>query len=63
MTNGTIEYMVKELGSERVLYGSDAPMRDPFPQFGWVVYADISEEDKKNILGRNMQRILSDVKL
>ena len=63
VTNGSIEYMVKELGSERVLYGSDAPMRDPFPQFGWVVYADISEEDKRNILGRNMQKILSDVKL
>ncbi|HEX9655153.1 MAG TPA: amidohydrolase family protein [bacterium] len=63
VTNGTIEYMVKELGSERVLYGSDAPMRDPFPQFGWVVYADISEEDKRNILGRNMQRILSEVKV
>jgi predicted TIM-barrel fold metal-dependent hydrolase len=63
VTNGTIEYMVKEVGSERVLYGSDAPMRDPFPQFGWVVYADISEEDKRNILGKNMQKILADVKL
>jgi predicted TIM-barrel fold metal-dependent hydrolase len=62
VTNGTIEYMVRELGSERVLYGSDAPMRDPYPQFGWVVYADISEDDKRNILGRNMQKILSAVK-
>lgn len=63
VTNGSIEFMVRELGSERVLYGSDAPMRDPFPQFGWVVYADISETDKRNILGRNMERILSEVKL
>jgi predicted TIM-barrel fold metal-dependent hydrolase len=63
VTNGSIEYMVREIGSERVLYGSDAPMRDPFPQFGWVAYADISEEDKRNILGRNMQKILSAVKL
>lgn len=63
VTNGTIEYMVRELGSERVLYGSDAPMRDPFPQFGWVAYANISEEDKRKILGRNMQRILEQVKL
>ena len=61
--NGSIEYMVREVGSERVLYGSDAPMRDPFPQFGWLAYADISEEDKRNILGRNMQRILEQVKL
>ncbi|NOY58271.1 MAG: amidohydrolase family protein, partial [Calditrichaeota bacterium] len=41
--SGIIEYMVREMGSERVLYGSDAPMRDPYPQFGWVAYADISE--------------------
>ncbi len=63
VTNGAIEYMVEEVGSERVIYGSDAPMRDPFPQFGWVVYADITEEDKRNILGRNMQRIFDAVKL
>ncbi len=57
------EYIVRELCSKRVLYGSDAPMRDPFPQFGWVVYADISEADKRNILGKNMQGILEQVKL
>ncbi len=61
--SGIIEYMVRELGSERVLYGSDAPMRDPYPQFGWVAYADISEDDKRNILGRNMQKILKRVRL
>lgn len=61
--SGSIEYMVGELGSERVIYGSDAPMRDPYPQFGWVVYADIAENDKRNILGNNMQRILRRVKL
>ncbi|MFN3398613.1 MAG: amidohydrolase family protein, partial [Sulfurimicrobium sp.] len=63
VTSGVIEYLVRELGAERVLYGSDAPMRDPFPQFGWVAYANISEEDKRNILGRNMQQILAQVKL
>ncbi|MBC7187999.1 MAG: amidohydrolase family protein, partial [Calditrichaeota bacterium] len=63
VTNGVIEFMVEELGSERVLYGSDAPMRDPYPQFGWVAYADLPEEDKRNILGRNMQRILDRVAL
>ncbi|MCR4438060.1 MAG: amidohydrolase family protein [bacterium] len=63
VTNGVIEFMLEELGSERVLYGSDAPMRDPYPQFGWVAYADLPEEDKRNILGRNMQRILDRVAL
>ena len=59
VTNGIIEYMVREVGSEKVIYGSDTAMRDPFPQFGWVVYADISEQDKRNILGRNMRKIIN----
>jgi predicted TIM-barrel fold metal-dependent hydrolase len=63
VTSGVIELMVRECGSERVIYGSDVPMRDPFPQFGWVAYADISEEEKRNILGRNMQHILEQVRL
>ena len=50
-------------GPASVLYGSDAPMRDPYPQFGWVTYANICEQDKRNILGRNMERILARVKL
>jgi predicted TIM-barrel fold metal-dependent hydrolase len=61
VTNGTIEWMVQEVGSEKVIYGSDAPMRDPFPQFGWVAYADISEQDKRNILGLNMEKIIAKV--
>jgi len=55
---GIIEFMVRELGSERVLYGSDAPMRDPYPQFGWVAFADLTEQEKENILGLNMKKIL-----
>ncbi len=59
--NGVIEYLVREVGSQRVVYGSDAPMRDPFPQFGWVAYADISEEEKRDVFGRNMEKILATV--
>jgi predicted TIM-barrel fold metal-dependent hydrolase len=47
-----------EVGSEKVIFGTDAPMRDPISQFGWVVYSRISEEGKRKILGLNMQRIL-----
>ena len=61
--NGTIEWMVNQVGSYKVVYGSDCPMRDPFPQFGWVAYADISEEAKRDILGRNMKRIIDAVRL
>ncbi len=54
---GLIEYLCKEGLADKTLYGTDAPMRDPRPQLGWVAFANISTEDKKKILGGNMRRI------
>jgi len=53
-----IDLLVQEVGPDKVVFGTDAPMRDPIPQFGWVAYARISEEDKRKVLGLNMQKIL-----
>jgi len=58
VTRGMIEYLVGEVGADRVLYGSDLPMRDPAPQLGWVAYARIPEEDKRKILYGNMKRLM-----
>lgn len=58
VTNGVIEWMVNEIGDDRILFGTDAPMRDPRPQFGWVVWADLPVETRKKILGENYQRLL-----
>ena len=63
VTNGIIEYLVKEVGAERVLFGTDQPMRDPIPQFGWVVYSRLTDEQKKLILGQNMQKIIDSCKI
>lgn len=59
---GMVEFLVENVGADRVLYGSDSPMRDPAPQLGWVCYAKISEEDKKKILSGNIKRILAERK-
>jgi len=59
MTRGAVEYMVREMGSERVFFGTDQPMRDPGPQLAWVVYAELNMEDKLNVLGRNMEKLLA----
>jgi len=59
VTNGVIELMVRELGANRVVLGTDTPMRDPRPQLGWVVHADISRAAKAKVLGGNFARILA----
>lgn len=55
---GIVELLVKEAGEDKVLYGSDMPMRDPAPQLGWVCYADLPVETKKKILCGNIKRIM-----
>lgn len=54
---GSIEYLVREVGAGKVLFGTDSPMRDPRPQVGWLAYADLTLEDKKAVFGGNMKRI------
>jgi Predicted metal-dependent hydrolase of the TIM-barrel fold len=58
LTNGVIEYLVEKIGADRVIFGTDMPMRDPSPQLAWVCYARISIEDKEKILGGNILKLL-----
>lgn len=55
---GMIEYAVKILGAERIVYGSDAPGTDFSSQIWKIKAADINEEEKTLILGGNMKKIL-----
>ena len=56
---GTLERMVRELGADRVLFGTDLPFLDPRPQIGRVAFAKISDEEKRLVLGLNAQRIFN----
>ena len=56
---GNVEWFVSEMGSKKVLYGSDMPFFDPRPAFGRVAMADISDDEKKDIYGLNMKRLLN----
>lgn len=56
--NGVIEKMVSEAGSQKVVFGTDAPMQGYYFQMGAVIGAKISEQDKRNILRENALRIL-----
>lgn len=55
---GIIEYLVSHLGDDRILYGSDLPMRDPRQQLGWVVFSQLPLTTKKKILGKNAFNVI-----
>jgi predicted TIM-barrel fold metal-dependent hydrolase len=55
---GMISYLAAKAGPEKILFGTDIPMRDPAPILGWVVYDHLSDETRQNILGRNLRRLI-----
>jgi predicted TIM-barrel fold metal-dependent hydrolase len=57
-TAGFIEMAVRELTAERIVFGSHLPSRSLGTELGKIVGADISERDKRQILGRNYRKLL-----
>lgn len=55
---GLVEYAVEQLGAERVLYGSDAPIRDFGVAIARVTGARVSEREKRKILHDNARALL-----
>jgi len=60
-TSGLTEMAVRELGPERIIYGSDAGGRSFASQLGKVFGADIPESAKRLILAGNLQRLLQPI--
>jgi predicted TIM-barrel fold metal-dependent hydrolase len=58
---GITEMAVRELGAERVLYGSDIPGRSFASQLAKVIGADIPEQAQRLILGENLKRLLTPI--
>jgi predicted TIM-barrel fold metal-dependent hydrolase len=57
-TAGVTEMAVRELGAERVIYGSDVGGRSFASQLAKVHGANIPESAKRLILGENLKRLL-----
>jgi uncharacterized protein len=55
---GYVEMAVREVGPERVSYGSDAGGRSFASQLAKVMSANVPEEAKRLILGGNLRRLL-----
>jgi len=50
---GGLETMVERVGADRILWGTDSPFIDPRPGLGRMLCADVSDEDKRKMLGEN----------
>jgi hypothetical protein len=57
-TAGLVEMAVRELGAERVIYGSDCGGRSFASQLAKVTSADIPAADRQKILGGNLRKLL-----
>ena len=57
---GALEQLVEIVGPTKILFGSDFPLHDLAYQLGRVLFAELSDEDKRMILGGNMLRVLGE---
>jgi predicted TIM-barrel fold metal-dependent hydrolase len=60
-TTGMVEMAVRELGADRVLFGSDAGGRSFASQLAKVRGADVPDDAKKLILKENLRRLLTPI--
>ncbi len=57
--SGLIKEYIERVGSERLLFGSDMPWVDIRFHLAYILNQDISETDKKNILGLNAVKLFN----
>lgn len=55
---GMLEYAVKAIGEDRVLFGSDFSINDPSTGIARIRHAYLSEEQKRKILRGNLEALL-----
>lgn len=60
-TAGAVEMAVRELGADRIVFGSDAGIRSFASQLAKVLGAEVPDEAKRKILSGNLRRLLSGI--
>ena len=55
---GAVEMAVRELGAERVIYGSDVGGRTFASQLGRILGAALPEAERRLVLGENLRRLM-----
>ena len=60
--SGGIERFVRHFGAGRLLFGSGLPVTTPGGLLGYVLYADLPQEEKALILGGNLEALMAEVR-
>ena len=58
---GCVEYVVRNFGPERLVFGTFLPVGDPLVPMGMLLDADIDEAQRKLAAGDNLRRLLGKV--
>jgi hypothetical protein len=58
-THRGVEYLVEQVGAERLVFGSGLPWASPGPGIAAVQYAMIHDEERQLIAGENLRRLLA----
>ena len=59
LSMGQMKEMIRQFGSERVLFGSDSPWANQKEYVHQIRSLDLTEDEKENIFHRNAERILN----
>ncbi len=51
--DGYLEYALKTLGADRILFGSDYPIRDIATQLGRIDSVEMCKRDREKVLSEN----------
>jgi predicted TIM-barrel fold metal-dependent hydrolase len=55
---GFVEACVAELGASKILFGTDTPLLDPWPQWAKIRKSKLAKSDLDLILGGNILRLM-----
>ena len=55
--DGSVEWLVNNVGTERVLYGSDMAFFDCIQTLGKIALSELTDSEKEKILGQNAKAL------
>jgi predicted TIM-barrel fold metal-dependent hydrolase len=59
--SGSVDYAVKELGVDRIVWGGHGPSRSYSTEFGKVLDADLSRADRMKVFGGNFRQLAAPI--